>query len=78
VDVIVVERPAWQVGGPALMAAVQNAARLPVVLPVEAGSIAPLRDSRRVITAMRLAHPAKRPITMMRIGKLTLDLARKR
>ena len=79
VDVIVVERPALQVGGPALMAAVRNAARLPVVLPVEAGQHRPTpADSRRVIAALRLAHPAKRPVTMMRVGKLTIDLARKR
>jgi two-component system KDP operon response regulator KdpE len=79
VDVIVVERSALEVGGPALMAAVRNAARLPFVLPVEAGKRRPSpADCRRVITAMRLAHPAKRPVTMMRIGKLTIDLARKR
>jgi len=78
-DVIVVERPALEVGGSALMAAVRNAARLPVVLPVEGGKRRPSpADSRRVIEAMRLAHPAKRPVTLMRIGKLLIDLARKR
>src|SRR5512136_2297288 len=40
-DVIVVERPALEVGGPALMAAVRNSARLPLVLPVEAGAYRP-------------------------------------
>jgi two-component system KDP operon response regulator KdpE len=79
VDVIVVERPALQVGGPALMAAVRNASHLPVVLPVEAGKRRPTpADGRRAMAAVRLAHPAKRPVTTMRIGKLTIDLARKR
>jgi DNA-binding response OmpR family regulator len=77
--VIVVERPALAVGGPALMAAVRNSARLPVVLPVEAGDRRPSpADCRRVVAAIRLAHPAMHPITTMRIGKLTIDLARKR
>jgi hypothetical protein len=79
VGVIVVERPALEVGGPALMAAVRNSARLPLVLPVEAGAHRPSpADCRRVVAAMRLAHPAKRPVAAMRIGKLTIDLARKR
>jgi DNA-binding response OmpR family regulator len=78
-DVIVVERSALEVGGSALMAAVRNTARLPLVLPVEEGRYRPSpADTRRVVEAMRLAHPAKRPITMMRIGKLMIDLARKR
>ncbi len=77
--VIVVERTALEVGGPALMAAVRNSARLPVVLPVEAGGRRPSpADCRRVIAAMRLARPAKRPSAALRIGKLTIDLARKR
>jgi two-component system, OmpR family, KDP operon response regulator KdpE len=67
------------VGGPALMAAVRNSARLPVVLPVEAGGRRPSpADCRRVIAAMRLARPAQRPSAALRIGKLTIDLARKR
>jgi len=77
--VIVVERTALPVGGPALMAAVRNSARLPVVLPVEAGARRPSpADCRRVIAAMRLARPAQRPNAALRIGKLTIDLARKR
>jgi two-component system KDP operon response regulator KdpE len=77
--VVVVERPALEVGGPALMAAVRNSVRLPVILPVEAGGRRPSpADCRRVIAAMRLARPAKRPTTALRIGKLTIDLARKR
>jgi len=77
--VIVVERSALQKSGSALMTAVCSSVRLPVVLPVEAGARRPsAADCRRVIAAVRLARPAKRPITMMRIGKLTLDLARKR
>ncbi len=77
--VIVVERPALEVGGPALMAAVRNSARLPVVLPVEAGGRRPSpADCRRVAAAIRLARPPKRPNTAIHIGKLTIDLARKR
>src|SRR5512136_3440660 len=68
--VIVVERPALEVGGPALMAAVRSSARLPVVLPVEAGARRPSpADCQRVIAAMRLARPAKRPVTMMHVRK---------
>jgi len=79
VDVIVVERTALQVGSAALMAAVRNTSRLPVMLLVETGKRRPTpADSRRVIEAVRLAHPARRPVTMMRVGKLTIDLARKR
>jgi DNA-binding winged helix-turn-helix (wHTH) protein len=77
--VIAVERTALEAGGPALMAAVRNSTRLPVVLPVETGERRPSpADCRRVIAAMRLAHPAKRPIAALRVGKLTIDLARKR
>jgi len=77
--VIVVERAALEVGGPALMSAVRNSARLPIVLPVESGARHPTpADCRRVVAAMQLARPAKRPSTAMHIGKLTLDLARKR
>ena len=78
-DVIVVERPALEVGGPALMAAVRNSTRLPLVLPVETGVRRPSpADCRRAVMAVRLARPAKRPVTAMRVGKLTIDLARKR
>ncbi len=77
--VIVVERPALEVGGPALMAAVRNSPRLPVLMPVEAGGRRPSpADCRRVAEAVRLARPAKRPNTAIHIGKLTIDLARKR
>lgn len=77
--VIVVERAALEVGGPALIAAVRNSPRLPIVLPVESGVRHPTpADCRRVAAAMQLARPAKRPITALHIGKLTLDLARKR
>lgn len=78
-DVIVVERPALEVGGPALMAAVRNSTRLPIVLPVEAGASRPTpADCRRVLAAMQLARPPKRPPTMIHLGKLTIDLAQKR
>ena len=78
-DVIVVERPALEVGGSALVAAVRNSVRLPLVLPVEAGARRPSpADCRRAVAAMRLARPVKRPVAAMRIGKLTIDLARKR
>jgi DNA-binding response OmpR family regulator len=78
-DVIVVERPALEVGGPALMVAVRNSTRLPIVLPVEAGRHRPTpADRRRVIAAMQLARPPKRPPTLMHLGKLTIDLAQKR
>ena len=78
-DVIVVERPALEVGGSALMAAVRNSTRLPLVLPVETGARRPSpADCHRAVMAVRLARPAKRPVTAMRVGKLTIDLARKR
>ena len=77
--VIVVERPALEVGGPALMVAVHHSTRLPIVLPVEAGKNRPTpADLRRVIAAMQLARPAKRPPTLIHLGKLTIDLAQKR
>jgi DNA-binding response OmpR family regulator len=69
-DVIVVERPALEVGGSALVAAVRNSVRL-------ARRPSPA-DCRRAVAAMRLARPVKRPVAAMRIGKLTIDLARKR
>ncbi len=80
VDVIVVERPALETGGAALLAAVRAYPHLPVILPVEAGRRRPTpADSQRVVAAVQLARPARRANpSVLRVGKLMIDLAGKR
>lgn len=80
VDVIVIERPALEVGGAALIAAVRAGPHLPLILPVEAGPRRPTQaDCRRVLAAIQLVRPARTVNeSVLRVGKLTIDLAAKR
>lgn len=81
VEVIVVERPALEVGGAALVAAVRASPHLPIILPAEPGPRRPTQaDCRRVAAAVQLMRPARRNVneSVLRVGKLTIDLAGKR